>query len=269
MNSPLADRNYLSSFILVITAAVLLLVVSFTDRRDVTSATVVISAMILFLTGIFLFTFAKKESLDNHFTSLLSVQGQINICRIASDLSIMGNAWFIPVEKDGEEIRSMQFMPVSTYQGGIPDGNSFVYGDPGTGILIPPAGEILMSDLRVRSVLVVPHSLEEILILIKKIGEELLEIAEPVKVQKSGDGISIILENYLLIDGCRKVAAESPACCTMNPCPICSLFGMVLAEGMNQPVMIERCRASNKDSRVEMLLTFYSLNDKRAVNTHK
>ena len=257
MKSPLADKKYLGSYILIIVAACLLLVVAFTDRRDITSAAVVISAMILFLTGIFLFTFVKRESLDDHITSLLPVQSQINICRMAADLGIMGNAWFLPGDVIGES-HTMQFMPVSTYQGGLLDGNSYVSGPGGTGILIPPAGETLMADLRSGSGLVIPDSLEEILILIKETGEELLEIVEQVQVQKTGEGIAITLGNYLLIDGCRKIAAESPACCSMNPCPICSLFGMMITEGLKRPVMIERCRPDTKGAQVEILFTVSS-----------
>lgn len=255
MNSPLSDRNYLSSFILIIVAASLLLVVAITDRRDISSAAMVISAMILFLTGIFLFTFAKKESIDDHISSLIPVQNQINVCRIASYLGIMGNAWYIPGDLT-DDARCVQFMPVSTYQGGILESKSFVSGSAGTGMVIPPAGETLMSDLRQRSGLIIPNSMDEILLLLKEIGEELLEIAEDVQVHTTGDGISISLNNYLLIDGCRKVTCESPACCLMNPCPICSLFGMIIAEGLNQAVMIERCRPEKKDARVEILFIF-------------
>ncbi|PKL59819.1 MAG: hypothetical protein CVV33_05900, partial [Methanomicrobiales archaeon HGW-Methanomicrobiales-4] len=162
MKTPLSNSNYLSSYILIIASACLLLVIVVTDRRDITSAAVVFSAMILFLTAIFLFTFEKKESVDNHYVSLIPVQHQINICRIASDLGIMGNAWFLPIDRNAET-RIMQFMPVTSYLGGSLEGNTFVSGKGGNGIIIPPAGTALMSYLEKKSALIIPDTMDDIL----------------------------------------------------------------------------------------------------------
>ncbi len=254
MKIPYINRDFLSSYILITAAAFLLLVVAITDRRDITSASVVISAMILFLCGIFLFTFSKKESIDDHISSLIPVQNQINFCTIISELGIMGNSWILPQNKTGKNC-VMQFTPVSTYSGGTLQGDIFVSGEEGTGILVQPTGQTLISYLRKNAGLTIPDSEEEILQLIKETGEELLEIAEKINIQKTGEGISINLDNYLLIDGCRRITAESPACCTLNPCSICSLFGMIITEGLNQAVMVERCRPDKKKDRVEILFT--------------
>lgn len=254
MNNPFRDSNYLGSYLLVITSAGLLLVIGITDRRDITSAAVVISAMILFLTGIFLFTLVKKGSLDNRYTSLMQVQSQINICRIASDLGIRGNAWLLPAERVDQN-SVIQFIPVTSYTGGLLEGNSFVAGSGGNGMLIPPAGAILMSDMKKKTALLIPDTIDEILILIRELSEDLLEVADTVQVQKTGNGISIVLNNYLLIEGCRAATSESPACCLMNPCPVCSLFGMIICEGTNTPIMIERCRPDTKAANVEILFT--------------
>lgn len=254
MKKSYINRDFLSSYILITVAALLLLVVAITDRRDITSASVVISAMILFLCGIFLFTFSKQDSIDDHISSLIPVQNHINFCTIISELGIMGNSWILPPHKTGKEC-IMQFIPVSTYSGGTLQGDIFVSGEEGTGVLVQPTGQTLISDLRKNARLVIPDSEEEVLHLIKETGEELLEIAETVNVQKTGEGFSIILDNYLLVDGCRRITTESPACCTLNPCAICSLFGTILTEGLNQAVMVERCRPDKKKNRVEILFT--------------
>ncbi|HWQ63485.1 MAG TPA: hypothetical protein VN429_03645, partial [Methanospirillum sp.] len=173
---------------------------------------------------------------------------------IIADLGIMGNSWFLPSKETGKS-GSVQFIPVSTYSGGELEGNTFVSGIGGTGVLFPPSGQTLMADLKINAGLTIPDSIDEVLLLIKEVGEDLLEIAESAKTQISGEGISIVLDNYLLIDGCRVIAAESPACCTMNPCTICSLFGMIISEGLNREVMIEQCRPDKKRARVEILFT--------------
>jgi hypothetical protein len=121
--------------------------------------------------------------------------------------------------------------------------------------MTPPSGEALFNDLRKSTGLTVPDTLDQILVMIQETGEDLLEIAESVKAQKTGDGISITLTGYQLIDGCLVVGSESPACCLMNPCAICSLFGVILSEGLNTAVMIEQCSHSKKESQVEILFT--------------
>lgn len=254
MKSPLTDRNYLSSFVLLITAGILLLTIVITDRRDMTSSAVVIAATILFLTGIFLFTFVKKEAVDGTISTLIPVQNQINICRMAADLGVKGNAWFIPKELSGTG-STMQFLPVSTYRDGELKGTTYVSGEAGAGILIPPAGETLKAYLMKRSSMIIPDTVPDLSQLIKEIGEELLEISNGVEVRQAGDGISIHLDNYLLIQGCREIMKESPGCCQIHPCAICSLFGSVLAEGLRQPVMIEQCRPVHTGSSVEILFS--------------
>jgi len=55
--------------------------------------------------------------------------------------------------------------------------------------------------------------------------------------------ITVTMEGYRLIDGCQAIARESPKCCTAIPCPVCSLFACLLAEGTGSVVEVERCTA--------------------------
>ena len=258
MKYRLPDRTVISTLILVLAAGILTGAVIMTDRRDLTSAAVVISALVLFLSGIFLFTFTKKESLDGRIASLIPIQGMINICRIAADLGITGNAWFLPGRITGETT-VMQLMPVSLYKGGsLERGETFVSGPGETGILLPSSGEILMTELKTRFGLIIPDTEEELLSCIREAGEEFLEVADRIEASRSGDSIAITLHNYRLIDGCRRIGEVSPACCTMNPCPVCSLFAMILAEGKDNPVSVDRCRSELRQARVEILYTLSS-----------
>ncbi len=252
MNIHHIDRNYISSYILIITAGIILIIFGFTDRKDISSAAIIIAAMALFLTGILLFTFAKKPSIDGHFSSLIPVQNQINICRIVADLGIMGNAWFLPKEHTGSST-VMEYVPVSTYRGGILENSSFISMNGETGILLFPAGNTIKEEMEKKEKLVVPETMEEIFLLIRETGEDLLEISDTIQIQQTGEGISIRMNNYLMIEGCQKMREESPGCCLLHPCAICSLFGIFLAEGLHKPVMIEQCRPENKSKQVEIL----------------
>jgi hypothetical protein len=44
--------------------------------------------------------------------------------------------------------------------------------------------------------------------------------------------------------------AESPKCCTTNPCPVCSLAACILAEGTGAVVQVERCTPDIKQKTV-------------------
>lgn len=255
MKFRLPDNTTISTIILVCTAIILTVTVMITDRQDLTSAAVGISALILFLTGILLFAFTKQESVGNRIASLLQVQGTVNICRMAGDLGINGNAWFLPPGHT-RETTVMQLMPVSSYNGGIIDTeNTWISEADETGILLPPAGTILMEELKARYHLIIPDTEIELFACIREVGEDLLEIADKIEATRTGDTIVITLFNYQLIDGCHRIGEESPACCTMNPCPVCSLFAMILAEGGKRPISVERCIFYRHHARVDIHYT--------------
>lgn len=245
------DKNLIGAIFLILLAAILLISMSFANRHDLTSATVIISAVILFLTGTLLFSFSKNELIDGKIASLLHVQGTLNISSIASDMGIMGHAVFIPVKKD-DSIIIKQFIPVSQYKKGDLSGDSFVSGSGGTGLYISPNGEPLLQELKQNNHLQIPSEENEILSLIQEIGVETLELSGKVETIKTGDGYVITLSHYSLLPGCKTLFKESPACCLMNPCPICSLFGMIIAEGLNTTMSLERCEPDLKKNSVNI-----------------
>ena len=136
MKLPKTDNPVYSTFVLVVTAAILTAAVLLTDRKDITSAAVVLSAMILFLAGVYIFTFSKKEPIDGRISALLPVQGSINICRIVADLGLSGYSWFLPAGYT-EDNTTMQYIPVSEYHGEKLTGGTFVSGKGGSGVLLP------------------------------------------------------------------------------------------------------------------------------------
>ena len=64
------------------------------------------------------------------------------------------------------------------------------------------------------------------------------------------------MEGYRLIGGCMAVSAESQKCCTTNPCPVCSLFACLLAEGTGRVIQVERC---SPDADEEMVTAVFTL----------
>lgn len=249
------NRYFKGSFILILVAGVTLGIVLATDRRDLTTASVVISAFILFLSGIILITFSRTDSIDERIVSLLQVQGTINLCRVASDLKLAGKACVVPGRLTGTDV-VMQLIPVAEYSGNPVHGDTFVTaGTDSAGMLIFPAAHPLVLDLKKRSRLVIPGEKEMFPELFKEVIVNVLEMAQEIRTTWTEDGIIIQVDGYRLIEGCRRISAESPACCTMNPCIMCSLIASCIAEGLDTPVRVERCIPERGRDSVEAIFS--------------
>jgi hypothetical protein len=254
MNMKHTDRYWASSLFLICASGICALIIILTDRRDLTSASVILGAIILFLTGVLLIPFSRETFIDGKFASLLQVQNSITLCRVATDLGIQGSAYIIPRPKDEQQF-CIQLMPVSMYSGGTLEGDSFVIGTGGVGILVPPSCLELFQELKSRHNLLIPNEREEFSTLFRDIAVEVLDISNEIKVVWTESGVNIKIEEYQLIEGCRRITRESPACCTMNPCVICSLFASCIAEGLNLPVRIERCVPVPDKRDVDMIFS--------------
>ncbi|MCX6690275.1 MAG: hypothetical protein NTZ39_11410 [Methanoregula sp.] len=254
MKVPRLNPYYRAAFILVATAAVLVAIAVLTDRRDITTAAVVISALICLLTGIFLATLSRSEPLDLQYVSLLPVQGCINLCRICVELGIQGNATIIPKGKNGRT-QTMQFLPVAVYDGASLPSETFVSSSDNAGVLFVPSGDPLLREIREREQLVIPQEMAAIKDLIREIGVDVLEVAERDFVNEDNEIITVTMEGYRLIRGCKDIARESPRCCTAISCPVCSLFACLLAEGTGSVVQVERCSAQPDTGTVTTVFT--------------
>jgi len=254
MKFPRLNPYYKASLVLVAAAVILVAVAVLTDRRDLTSAALVISSMVCLITGIFLATFSGSEPLDPRYMSLLSVQGCINLCRVCVDLGISGNACFLPAGRDGRA-QTLQFIPVAGYDGSAVQGDSFVATPTAAGLVTVPSGEPLYREIRENEHLVIPKELPDIAALLREVGEEVLEIADKVTAEANGPVITVTMEVYRLIGGCLAASAESPKCCTTNPCPVCSLLACLLAEGTGRVVQVEHCSPDADEERVTAVFT--------------
>ncbi len=251
---PSLNPYYRASLVLVSAAILLVLIAVLTDRRDLTSAALVIAGLACLITGIFLATLSGAEPLDTRYVSLLPVQGCINLCRVCADLGIAGNAVFFPVSGNGQD-RVMQFIPTSAYHGSPIRGDSFVT-DPGSaGLIVVPAAGPLLAEIAGRYQLAVPPDASALPDLICEVGVDLLEIADRVTTGTGAATTTVTLEGYRLIGGCMAVQKESPRCCLVSPCPVCSLVACLLVEGTGSVIQLERCSPDEKLPSVTMVFS--------------
>ena len=138
----------------------------------------------------------------------------------------------------------MQFNPTSTYDGkeGSEKG-SFRERGP-AGLVTTPSCDLLTEDLMKRYALVIPDTKEKISTLIQETIEDALKFAPRVSSSWSDRMVTITFHNYQFIDGCKAIARKSPQCCAMSPCPVCSLCGALMAEGLDKIVSLDRCSVS-------------------------
>jgi len=248
---------YRAALILIGAAIVLVLVAVITDRRDLTSAALVIAGLACLITGIFLCTLSGPEPLDTRFISLFAVQGSVNLCRICADLGIAGNAVFLPQspERNG---RIMQFIPVSSYNGDDTTvrGDSFVIPPGPSGLLVEPTACPLMRELREQNHLVVPDGPAVLPDLLREVGVDLLEVADRLTVDIDTTMVTVRIEGFRLITGCRAIQQESPKCCLVSPCPVCSLVACLLVEGTGSVIQMERCSPDNKGMAITLVFSF-------------
>lgn len=240
MKIPAINPPYRAALALMALAAALIAVAILTNRGDFTSAALVVAGLACLLTGIFFAALSGSDPIDLRYLSLLPVQPAISLTRVTADLGIQGNAHIIPGGRDGRE-RPMQFTPVADYAGSPLLSEPFVAGPDAAGILVEPACSPLFMLLHERQHLAIPSNLKDLHNLSRELGVEVLEVAEKISASHENEVITVVMENYRLIDGCRAMHKESPKCCSANPCPICSLYAVMYAQGTGKIVRIERC----------------------------
>jgi hypothetical protein len=246
----------MAALLLLSAAAVLIGIAILTDRGGITSAAVVIAGAISFFTGVFVLTFSGGETLDPRMVAILPVQGCINLCRMTADLGILGSASFLP-EPFHHRNGVQQYNPVSRYDLRPVTGESTFQISGQGGVLVEPSCAPLLHDLRRRSGLQVPSDPPALDALFTGLGEDILECAASVRVERQKDTVLVTLSGYLFIEGCRAMAAESPRCCIVSPCPVCSLYGALLAESAQRPVEVQRCGPENDRTSVTVVFLIH------------
>jgi hypothetical protein len=234
-----------ASLALFVAAAAALLLVALTNRSDMTSATLVLCGFACFIGGLFLLTFHRGETLPPDVAARLAPGAGIGLARIAAALGVDGDAVILPV-LGGDPV---QFNPSGA--SGIPDGtvsSTLVVHEGSVGLSIPPPALLLWHHLRLEFGLVTPDGVEAALSAYRETLLVSLELADSVKTAIVGDDLMIEIIGYHLFDGCRILHEESPKICTMFPCAICGLAGLILVDGTGSAWIFDRI-ALNAETR--------------------
>jgi hypothetical protein len=242
----------LSGIVFLVVAVILLVIATVTNRSDITSATLFLSGVGCFMGGILLITFSFENPVDPVFTGLMIAGASENIPRLCSDLGVRGDAWFIPADGEGGPV--WQFVALTDkIPGQIRSDFSFYMQDDASGVLIVPAALPLIDHLRGKHGLAVQTGDDGVFASVREVCEDVIESADKVKVFREGDAIIASIEGYRLYAGCRFLMQESPKCCTMNPCGICSLISCMLALGLQKPVSISHISGDHRKKALELV----------------
>jgi hypothetical protein len=243
MKVKLLNKYSVAAILMMVIAAVLIAIALISGLGEFVTASFVISGMVCALTGIFLITFSGGEPVDPRFVGILPVQGCINLFRIAVQLGIKGNAYFLPPRLTGEK-RVMQYNPSSTYSGGMIPAQEPLVDTSERGLVTIPTCDPLIQVLKKSHGLVLPANKEQVTQVLRETAGEIFELAPQISVRWNGNTITLKLQKYRFIEGCNVVFREAPDSCTRSPCPVCSLFGALIAEGMDKAVTLEQCSIS-------------------------
>jgi hypothetical protein len=255
---PIILNKYSTAAILLFAvAAVFIDIALISNPGDITTAAFVISGMVCAMTGIFTLTFSAGEPVDPHLLGILPAQGSINLCRIIHHLGMDGHAYFLPPRVTGET-KVMQFNPTSTYDGkqGSEKG-SFREKGP-AGIVSTPSCDLLIQDIRKRNNLVIPDNEENLTQLLRETIEDFYKFAPKLSARWNGNTLTITFHDYPSIDGCKVIAQGFPDCCSMSPCPMCSLCGALIAEGKDTIVTLNECSMTSSSRDVTASFTLLS-----------
>jgi hypothetical protein len=253
---PIILNKYTTAAIILFTAAAIFIVSALVSTpEEITTATFVISALVCVILGVFILTFSAGEPVDLQIVGILPAQGSLTFCDLMNHLGIHGNAHFLPSRITGEA-RVMQLNPVSTYdeKHGSEKGSSREKLP--AGIMTTPSCELLIEVLKKRYAMVIPHNEENVSLLLRETIEDVLKFAPSVSSSWSGSTVMITFHDYSYIDGCNAIINKSSLCCPISPCPICSLCGTLIAEGVNKVVRLDRCSigSSSRDITAEFTL---------------
>ena len=234
-------NKYSTAAILLFAAAVMFIYFALISTPgDITTSVFVISGMVFAMTGIFTMTFSAGEPVDPRLLGLLPAAGCINLCSAMQLLGISGNAYFLPPRVTGETY-VIQFNPTTSYTGSERSAKGTFRETGPSGLITIPMCHPLIEDLTKRNALVIPEKEEELTVLIREIIEDVFKFAPRVSTIWNSSSVNITFHNSLFIEGCNSIKQGSSNCCTKNPCPICSLCGVLIAKGRDKVVTLDSC----------------------------
>jgi hypothetical protein len=240
MKLRIPDKYYLTAIILLTFSSVFIALPLIIHIGDATTATFIFAGMVFVMTGSFVFMLSRGEPMDPRIVGLLPAQGSLTLCRISSDMDICGNAHFLP-PRITNTARVMQLNPAAEYNGSKIQSEKSVLETGFRGFLTIPSCDLLIQDLKERNEMVIPILPEELTVLLNEIIIDTFEFASRVSATWNDELITITLHDYQFIEGCRTLVKNNPQCCSRFPCPVCSLCGVIIAEGTDGIITLEHC----------------------------
>jgi hypothetical protein len=257
MKLKMPDKYSIAAILLVETAVVLIALALFINTGESITVALVIAGMICAISGIFTLIFSGDEPVNPRLIGVLPAQGSINLSRIMHHFGIRGKAHFLPPRVTGET-RVMQFNPTSTEKVSLASapGSFRETGPPG--LVTTPSSDLLIQDLKKNNALIIPDNEENIAQLLREAIEDVLKLAPRVSARWSGSTVTLTFHDYPSIYGCKVIARSSPDFCAMNPCPMCSLCGALIAEGLEKNVTLDQCSPGTSSKDVTAVFTLGS-----------
>jgi hypothetical protein len=241
----------MAGLILLGFAAVITTIGMLTNRGDITSATLILAGISSFVAGVLALTLFRGDPLDADLVSMLPVQGTLNLYRFSADLGAAGRATFIRPTR-GDLPKVMQYIPAEEPSAlAIDSDYTFLTGEKGSGLLITPNGYPFLEYLRQQQGLVVPRDESDLFEAIREVYETGLDVAEKAVCRRDGDAITLTLSGFRLAPACAVVRQAAPQACMTIACPICSLCGCLVAEGLGGAWVIDRVRADPENGSVQ------------------
>jgi hypothetical protein len=253
---PIVLNKYSTAAILLFAvAAVFIDIALISNPGDISTAAFVISGMVCAMTGIFTLTFSAGEPVDPQLLGILPAQGCITLCRLTHHFGIDGNAYFLPPSITGET-RVMQFNPTKSYDGKKGSEKGLFRETGPAGLVTTPSCDLLIQDLRKKYAMVIPDNEENLTQLLREIIEDGYKFTPHLSAQWNSSTVTITFHDYPSIYGCKIIAQQgSPDCCSMSPCPMCSLCGALIAEGRDKVVALNQCSMTSSSRDVTATFT--------------
>ncbi len=225
-------------------------IVALTERGDLTSAVLILCGFACFITGLLLLIIHHGGSISSDIAGILDPGSRLALARVAADLGVDGDAIIIP----GNPM--MQF--TSSGLSGIPErdvGSSLVITDGVIGLAYPPTALPLYNHLKKNYDLINSCSVHDGVSAFVETIDQVLKLTDSVSGTIQGEGCIFDIVGYELFDGCALVQQESPKCCTMVPCAICGLAGVILAESTGESWKFEMIRLDRHKRSITLILS--------------
>jgi len=189
--------------------------------------------------------------LRNEVYEAMCISDVVSINRILSSLLISSRGIYLPAKMAGS---TKLFIPLSDNSPAVElrthrEDVFNISGRKINGLVIDPPGQGLFRYVQSIGALFTSEGLENE---IKDVLENNLELASKVSVKTGGNTVTISMSNIACSNMCEAIRRDHPEICTRTGCPICSLAGCMVADGMGKKVRIAGVRVDGKKIRLAL-----------------